>query len=120
MVFPLGTVQTRIGTVRDDVEYQIGVEVQVSLKQYFDSTNGQGTQIDALDALVDIVEERETDGDLKTNTIMGIINANLTINSKVLYNDNVEIIYEPYYEVGEFPAAKALVTFSAFDRPNRT
>ena len=61
MVFPLGTVQTRIGTVRDDVEYQIGVEVQVSLKQYFDSTNGQGTQIDALDALVDIVEERETD-----------------------------------------------------------
>lgn len=120
MVFPKGTSQVHTGTVRDDVTYDVGVEIQVNLKDYFDPTSGQGDQLDALTALVQMIEERETDGDLKTNTVMGIINANLTISSRVLYTDKMSIIYDPYFEGGEFPAAKATVTFTAHDRPNRT
>jgi hypothetical protein len=120
MVYPLVTRQEHTGTVRDSVEYDVGVEITVSLKQYFDSVNGQGTQLDALSALTMMIEERETDGDLKTNTVMGIINANLKINGRVLYTDNMEIVYEPYFDAAEFPAARATVTFTAFDRPNRT
>ena len=120
MIYPNATRQVRSGTVRDRAEYDITIELQVSIKQYFDNEAGQGTQLDTLDALIDVVEERETDGDAKTTTILGIINANLTIGSKVLYTNNVSINYDPYYEAGEFPMAKAIVTFTAYDRPNRT
>lgn len=119
MLYPLATRQFHTGTIRDDAQFEIGVEIIVSLKQFFDSVNGQGTELDALTNLMKIVEERETDGDLKTDTIMGIINANLDVNNKVLFTDNLEVVYEPYFEAAEFPHARALVTFTAFDRPNR-
>jgi len=119
-VYPIGTKQSHSGTVRDSVEYNIGIQVVVSLKSYLDMNNGQGTQLDTLDALIDIVEERETDGDAKTNTIFYIINNNLTIGSKVLYTDNIETKYETYYTANEFPVAKVDITFTAYDRPNRT
>ena len=119
MVYPIGTRNIHTGTVRDSVEYDIGVEITVSLKQFFDSLTGQGTQLDALTNLIQTVEQRESDGDLQTNTVMGILNANLTIGSRVLYNDNMEIAYDPYFDAADFPAARATVTFTAFDRPNR-
>lgn len=119
IVYPISTAQAHSGTVRDAVQYDIGVEIIVNVKQYFDNTTGQGTQIDSLNALIDLVEERETDGDLKTGTVMGIINANLTIGSRVLYTDNMNVDYEDFIDAGEFPVAKAIVTFQAFDRPNR-
>ena len=120
MVYPIATRQSHSGTVRDQAEYDIGVEIVVSLKQYFDMANGQGTQIDALDDLVDIVEERESDGDAKSNTLIYVINNNITVSDKVLYTNNIEVAYEPYYLAGEFPHAKVTVQFTAFDRPNRT
>lgn len=120
MVYPVSTNQTHSGTVRDDVKYNIGVEIQLNMKQYFDSVNGQGTKLDALEALMKLVEERESDGDLKTSTVMGIINANIAISNKVLYTDNLNVNYDPYYNKGEFPTVKATVTFTAHDRPNRT
>lgn len=120
MIYPDGERTNRSGTVRDSARFDIIVEVQVSLKQYFDSSVGQGTQLDTLDALIDIIGEREADGDLKTNTVMGILNANLTIGSRVLFIDDLRVNYNPYFTAGEFPMAKATVTFTAFDRPNRT
>lgn len=118
-VYPISTHQRHTGTVRDSTEYEIGIEIAVNLKNYFNSNTGQGTQLETLDALIDIVEERETDGDLKTNTIMGIINANITVNGKVLYTDDMQVNYETYLDAREFPVAKSTVTFRAFDRPNR-
>lgn len=119
MIYPVATRQKHTGTVRDDAEYDIAIEVVVSLKQYFDNTNGQGNQLDALEALVDIVEERESDGDAKTNTLTYIINNNITVSGKVLFTDNIQAEYDPYFNAGEFPAASVKVTFTAYDRPNR-
>lgn len=118
-VYPISMNQSHSGTVRDKVVYNIGIEIQVSIKKYLDMSSGQGTQLDTLDALIDLVEERETDGDAKATTVLGIINANLTIGNKVLYTDNVQIDYSEYMLKGEFPVAKANVTFEAYDRPNR-
>lgn len=119
-VIPISTVQQHSGTLRDKVVYTIAVEIQVSVKQYLDNSAGQGTQLDTLDALIDHVEQRENDGDLQTDTVMGIINANLTIGSRVLYTDSMRVEYEQYLINNQFPVAKARVTFEATDRPNRT
>lgn len=118
-VYPLSTEQTHTGTLRDSVTYIIAVQALVNVKTYLDSSSGQGTQLDSLDALLDLVEKRESDGDPQTSTIIGILNANLTIGDKVLYTDNVRVEYETL-NAGEFPLLKATVTFEAEDRPNRT
>ena len=119
MVYGLATRQERSGTVRDKAEYDIAVEVRLSVKQYFDNTNGQGTQLDALDALTNLVENRNSGGDLETPTVMGVLNDNLTIGGLVLYTNSMEVRYEEYLEANSFPAVKAIVTFTAYDRPNR-
>ena len=119
-VIPISTAQEHSGTLRDKVVYTIAVEVQISVKQYLDNSAGQGTQLDTLDALIDHIEQRESDGDLQTDTVMGIINANLTVTNKVLFTDNMKVDYEQYLLDNKFPVAKARVTFEATDRPNRT
>lgn len=119
MVYPLRTSQYHSGTVRDRVDYTIAVEVQINLRSYYDNTNGQGTTLDSLLALEKLVEERETDGDLKATTIMGILNANLTIGANVLYTDNMEVDYS-FIDIDNTRKAKAVVTFKAHDIPNRT
>jgi hypothetical protein len=117
-VYPVSTVQKHSGTLRDDVIFTIGVEIFVSLKQYFDNTNGQGTQLDTLDALIDLVEQRESDGDAEDDTILGILADNLTVGTKVLYTDNYRIDYDEYI-VGNSTIGRATVIFDAHDRPNR-
>lgn len=117
-VYPIETRQEHSGTVRDMVEYDIAITTYINIRDYFDPT-GQEDKLDTLDELVKIVEERETDGDLKTNTIMGIINANININSKVLYTNNMRATYDTYYDAKGNPIAGVTVLFTAFDRPNR-
>jgi hypothetical protein len=119
-VFQIAERTVRSGTVRDRVEYDIGVQVAVNRKKYFDSSSGQGTKLDTPEAITDIIGERETDGDLKTNTVMGILNANLTVTAKVLYLDNIAVQYASLFEDKDFPIDTAEVTFTAYDRPNRT
>jgi hypothetical protein len=118
-IYPIRTEQSHSGTLRDKVTYTIGVEIHISLKQYFDNTTGQGTQLDTLDALVNLVENRDANGDLEDATVMGAINNNLTVGGKVLYTDSMKAEYEQYLIADEFPAAKVTITFEAFDRPNR-
>lgn len=119
MVYPVSTLQAHSGTVRDKVEYKIAVEARISLKTYLDNTNGDGVKLDTLDRLVEIVEKRGSDGELDPTSIMGIINANLQIGHRAVYTDNMEALYEQYMDSRQFPAAKVIVTFTAYDRPDR-
>ena len=43
------------GTVRCKTVFQITIDVYVDLRKFFDTTAGQGTQIDALDKLYEII-----------------------------------------------------------------
>lgn len=120
MVYALGTKQSHHGTVRDRVEYRMAVEVRLTLKEYLNNAAGDGTQLNAEDALVDLVEKRDANGDLMATSIMGIINANLSIGGRVLYTDLMDVTYaETYLEASKFPGVKAIVAFTAFDRPTR-
>jgi len=118
-VYPKATRQKRSGTVRDQAEYDIVVEVVINAKTYWDMSAGQGSQLDVLEKLVDLVEERESDGDAKAPTVFGILNNNLTASSKVLYIDNLNVEYSTYLDEGG-KKGRATVTFTAYDRPNRT
>lgn len=119
MCYGLGERHTRTGTVRDTVELDVIIEVQASIKEFFDNENGQGTKMDAQDFLYKIVAERDANGDFLDNTIMSIINDNLSLNSTVLFTDSVDISYDPYFSRTEFPVAKATVQFTAHTRPAR-
>ncbi len=119
MVYPVRTVQKHSGTLRDQAEYTIAVEVQVNLRNYYDNATGQGTALDSLAAVEAMIEDRETDGDLKAATVMGIINANLSVGSKVLFTDDMSVDYSITRVEGNVQRLKAVVTFVAYDRPNR-
>ena len=118
--YPISMNQSHSGTVKDRVEYEIAIEVFLNMKQYFDNENGEGQENETVEALVNIVEDRETDGDAKANTLVNLINSNINLTDTVLYTDNINVEYEPYYDTGEFPVAKVLVTFSAHHLVNRT
>ena len=107
------------GTVKYKNEFFITIEVAIDLRQYFDNTNGQGTQIDAYDRLYTLIGDRDADGDLKTTSIMGTLLNNLTISGNVLFLDNIHVEYKEF-TAAEFPAYKATVTFRAEDRYNNT
>lgn len=120
MVYPISTKQSHSGTLRDAAEYRLAVEIRVSLKQYLDNTNGNTDKLDTLEALIDLIEDRDSQGAAESDTVIGILNANLTAGNRVLYTDDMEVQYEQYLEANKFPIAKATVTFTAHDRPNRT
>jgi len=124
MVIPVATRIQGSGTVRDKNEFDIKVEVVASLKQYFDNAAGQGEKLDALEALVNWVEARDSDGDLSTSTIAGLIRRNITLPSSggvntVLFPDKLNISYETYLQAAKFPYVKATLSFTAYDRANR-
>ncbi len=107
------------GTVKYKNNFFVKIEVAIDMRKYFDTTTGQGTSIDAFDALYSLIGDRETDGDLKTATVMGTLMQNLTISGKVLFLDDVHVEYDEF-DKGEFPLYRATVTFRAEDRYNNT
>lgn len=119
IAYPIRTTQKNSGTLRDVVHYEIGVEILINLRSYFDSTNGQGDQLDTLDALMDLVEGRDSEGVARDDTVIGIIRQNITIGGKVLFNNEVQVEYEDYSEKYESQTASVNITFTAEDRPNR-
>jgi hypothetical protein len=122
MIYPS---QTRIsndiltGTVRDGQEFDITIEVIVSLKKYFNNKTGQGSVLKALQELIKTMEECETTGERKTNTVAYILRHDVKLGGKALYNDNVVIDYNPYYTVKDFPVASATLNLSYYTRKNR-
>lgn len=118
-IFQVSTEQKKSGTLRDNAIFTIGIEIFVNIRQYFDNSAGQGTQLDTLDALVDFVEQRDSNGIALTTTVIGILNANLTAGSRVLYLDNFRANYLQYVNQNNSLIGKAEVTFEAHDRPSR-
>lgn len=119
MVYGLEERQKHSGTLRDDAEFDIAIEVQINLKDFLDNENAPGEILDTEKKLKDLVAERETTGEAKAATIFGIVNANLDINGKTIYTDNLRAVYSTPLRDGKFPMANVVVTFTAFSRPDR-
>lgn len=118
-VSPVSTIVSNSGTVKDRNLFTVKVTVLASLKQYLNNVVGEGTTLDALQALVEWVEDRESTGEVKATSIIGVIRQNITTSGAVLYNNEITVDYEDYLDEAEFPKIKATITFTAESRSNR-
>jgi len=119
MLYPIRTEQTNSGTLRDLATYTIGAKIVINLRTYFDSENGQGNQIDSLDALIELIESRDAEGVLQDDTVMGVVRQNNKLGNTVLFNKELEVEYEDYLTEFESQYAQATLILKAEDRPNR-
>jgi len=118
-VIPVSTVVSNSGTVNDKNLFTVKVVILASLKQYLNNVSGEGTTLDALQALVEWVEDRESTGEVKDKSVIGVIRQNITASGAVLYNNEINVDYEDYLDEPEFPKVKATVTFTAESRSKR-
>jgi hypothetical protein len=118
-VNPVSTSVVNSGTVRDENRFAVEVVVYVSLKQYLNNVSNNPKTRSALQALVELVEDRETTGEVKAKSVIGVIRQNITASGVVLYNNEISVDYSDYISNAEFPVAKAVVGFMAESRSKR-
>ena len=117
-VFPIETRSELSGTIRDKVEYDIGIQVAVNVKNYLGAASGE-TILATQEALINLIEENNNNDGWLPNTVMGILKANLAVGGKVIFTDNIKVKYDTYLNPKKFPVAFCIITFTAFDRKNR-
>ena len=119
-VNPVSTETINSGTVNDENNFTVEVVIMASLKQYLNNISDNPTTRAALQALVEWVEDRNSDGSAKAKSVIGVIRQNITASGVVLFNNEITTNYEAYLENEEFPMVKATVTFTAQSRTKRT
>ena len=118
-VNPVSTEILNSGTVKDENNFTVEVVVMASLKQYLDNVSNNPSIRSALQALVEWVEDRDSDGAVKATSIIGVIRQNITASDAVLFNNEINVSYTDYLDADETPMAKATLTFTAQSRTNR-
>lgn len=112
------TTNLRSGTLRDNASFQISIDVIIDMGQFLNNATYSPTTA-AQKYLEDIVEARDSNGQLLTNTLMYVLNQNLPIGATVIYTDKYEINYDDFLPRPAFPTAHVRFLFTAFSRPNR-
>lgn len=92
MIFGRGTTITAKSTAKDQYQYNITIRIVVDLNNYL-STAGVTEVLKAQEAIINLMEERETDGTLKSDTVLGCLRDNIQ-GTKYLYNNDIEIEYQ--------------------------
>ena len=118
-VFPRKTLQKRSGTVNDDAAFDIGIELIISHRTKPNAGPGRlSARPESQRDLVEIIEARDADGKPTDASIIGILNANISIGGKVLYTDNIEVAYDTFVAAdGAGPQETATIAFTAHTRP---
>ena len=110
MVFPISTNIIAKSTAKDQHVYTIGITATISLKKYFDES-GTGTTMDAQEAIVKLMEERDTNGKPIDASVLGVLRNNVR-GTSYLYNNEIMIEYgKP--ETNEFPYLQAELNVQA-------
>lgn len=91
MLIPQSTEVIAKSTAKDQYTYTILLRAVVDIKKYFDEA-GTGDVLKAQQALINLMEERETTGVLKTATVLGVLRANIT-GTDYLFNNEITIQY---------------------------
>lgn len=110
MVYPISTEVVAKSTAKDQFVYTIGIRAIVDLKKYL-TESGTGDTIKAMEAIVNLMEERESNGTLKAATVLGVLRANIRT-AEFLFNNNIRINYSSVRE-GEWFYLKAETTLTA-------
>lgn len=99
MVFGNSTEVVAKSTAKDQYRYDITIRVVIDLKLYL-SEVGTGDTIKAQQAIINLMEERNTDGTLKSTTVLGTLRANIR-GTDWLFNNDINIAYKTIQR-GEF------------------
>lgn len=118
-VYPLRTSQRRSGTGNDDATFRFGVSAVLSAspRATGDSRSPQcRTQADLADAF----EGRDPADCMKAKaaTVVGVLNANLTLGGRVLYLDEIDIAYDSEFDA-KGTTERVTCTCVAHARPPR-
>ena len=116
---PISTTVTGSGTVRDMNVFNIQVIVYISSKQYLNNINNNPSERATLSRLIEIVEDRNSNQNIKAKSVMGVIRQGITLSGAVLFNDELSVDYSEYITNAEYPVCKAVVSFTATTRTDR-
>lgn len=112
MVYGARTNVIAKSTAKDQFRFTLVVRVVVNLASYF-SEEGVDETIKSQEDLRNIMEERNADGSLKANTVLGILRDKDNVRGvNYLYNNDITIEYE-IDERGKFPVAVAELRMEA-------
>lgn len=121
-VYPITSVTAQSGTVKDEIDFECGVDVLANARQFYKNTTAYYTPtqstVSAELQLTRWIEDLQANGDYATASVKGIIRRNLTLNNATLYNNEVTSEYG-MLEATEEPVCKATVRFRAYKRQNR-
>ena len=73
--------------------FQVQVTIKNTLKKYLK----ENTNVEVLDHIQDLVlkmEDRNTDGTIKSDTVLGVLHDNLKLNEKACIIDDFNITYD--------------------------
>lgn len=99
MVFGNSTEVVAKSTAKDQYRYNITIRVVIDLKLYL-KESGTGATVAAQQAIVNLMEERNTDGTLKATTVLGTLRDNVR-GVDYLFNNDITIEYKTIQR-GEF------------------
>lgn len=110
MIIPVSTSVVAKSTAKDQFEHVVTIRVVHDIKKFFKEA-GTGTTIAATAELANIMEERESNGTLKSDTILGILRANIKTDD-FLFNNDITIEYAVIQQ-GEFFYTQAEMELTA-------
>src|SRR3989344_3978454 len=99
MIFGNGTEVVAKSTAKDQYRYNITIRVVIDLKLYL-KESGTSDTIKAQQAIINLMEERNTDGTLKDATVLGTLRNNVR-GTDYLFNNDITIEYQTIQR-GEF------------------
>lgn len=99
MIFGNSTEVVAKSTAKDQYKYDITVRVVIDLKLYL-KESGTGETLAAQQAIINLMEERNTDGTLKAATVLGCLRDNVR-GTDYLFNNDINIEYKTIQR-GEF------------------
>ena len=86
MVYGNSTSVSALSTCKDQYVYDITIKLVDNLKNYL-STSGVDETIKHQEAMYNLIEDRETTGVLKADTVIGILRANIRTDDFLFNND---------------------------------
>lgn len=110
MVFGESTEVVAKSTAKDQYKYTIIIRVVIDLKKYL-KESGVSEILTAQEAIINLMEERNSDGTTKATTVLGCLRDNVR-GTDYLFNNDITIDYKTI-ERGEFFYYQAECRFSA-------
>lgn len=105
-IWPVSTLVTISGTVKDEQSRTIAIRVIDSVKSKMgQGTSSQSTMSSVL-TVCNLMEKREASGAFATTSILGILRNNLDLNGQVYFEEQIEVDYSNIESL-KFPNAVA-------------